>query len=159
MEKHRAATEAASASAKAALEDAAKKAQSDSDALNALKATDLERIELITSLEQQKVSLEGEKNALSVELEVTNAELTNFLKLRKREDTVVEEINSLKEAYASAVRIQQSGLDPKDEKQREQLEKVGEDVAAAQKASIPTWAYYAVGVATALLPRLFGGAL
>ena len=76
-----------------------------------------------------------------------------------REDTVAEQVASLEKAYAEALRIESAGLDPADAKQREALEKVGEAVAREQRAAIPTWAYYAVGVATALLPRLFGGAL
>ena len=115
--------------------------------------------ELVAELEAQRATLEGEKNALSVELDATSAELTQFLKLRAREDTVAEQVASLEKAYAEALRIESAGLDPEDAKQREALEKVGETVAREQRAAIPTWAYYAVGVATALLPRLFGGAL
>ena len=113
----------------------------------------------MSSLEQQRLTLEGEKNALSVELDLTNAELNSFLKLRRREETVQEQVNGLAATYARALRIQQNGLDPNSETQREALTKVGEEIAAAQQASIPTWAYYAIGVATALLPRLFGGVL
>ena len=150
-------TEAASETSRVALEDAAKKA---SESLRSLRdETDEARASLLAELESQRAALEGEKNALSVELDATSAELTQFLKLRKREDTVAEQVASLEKAYAEALRIEAAGLDPEDAKQREALEKVGDAVARGQQASIPTWAYYAVGLATALLPRLFGGAL
>ena len=159
IETHRHEVEKASRRAAAALELAAKTAKSDSEALDALKATEKTRAGLLSSLEQQRLTLEGEKNALSVELDLTNAELNSFLKLRRREETVQEQVNGLAATYARALRIQQNGLDPNSETQREALTKVGEEIAAAQQASIPTWAYYAIGVATALLPRLFGGVL
>ena len=159
IETHRHEVEKASRRAAAALELAAKTAKSDSEALDALKATEKTRAGLMYSLEQQRLTLEGEKNALSVELDLTNAELNSFLKLRRREETVQEQVNGLAATYARALRIQQNGLDPNSETQREALTKVGEEIAAAQQASIPTWAYYAIGVATALLPRLFGGVL
>ena len=157
LERHAAETEAASEKARAALDDAARAAD---ESLASLRdETDAARAELVAELEAQRAALEGEKNALSVELDATSAELTQFLKLRAREDAVAEQVASLEKAYAEALRIESAGLDPEDAKQREALEKVGETVAREQRAAIPTWAYYAVGVATALLPRLFGGAL
>ena len=58
---------------------------------------------------------------------------------------------SLEKAYAEALRIESAGLDPEDAKQREALEKVG-DQGQGERAAIPTWAYYAVGWPRRLLP-------
>jgi hypothetical protein len=82
------------------------------------------------------------------------------LKLGRREKAVAEEVKKISAAYEKALTFEIDKLDPEDAKQREALAKVGEEVAKANKnAKIPTWAYYALGVSTVVLPRLFVGAL
>lgn len=123
------------------------------------------RVEVETVTESREVLI-TEKEVLITERVNSEKKLADFLELYGRERKVLEgsrqvasELDAIKKAYAMALNIDVSNLDPENKEQQKELEAVGAAVAGGQAKSIPIWAYYALGIATALLPRIFGGGL
>jgi len=178
LQKHGLELDQAAAAAKAMLQNAER--QASSTVAQARKDSELERMALVEKLEKQMTMLRVEVetvtesrtetllqlNTVKTEKIQSEQKLSDLLELYGRERKVLEdtgvvarELDAIKKAYAMALNIDVSNLDPEDKAQRAELEKVGQAVAGGQRGPIPIWAYYALGVATALLPRILGGGL
>ena len=71
---------------------------------------------------------------------------------------LANELECIKKAYALAEDVDLSTVDPEDETQRKRLEAAGEVAAKGLNGiEVPVWGYYALGLATALLPRIIAG--
>jgi chromosome segregation ATPase len=110
-------------------------------------------------------------------LGATEKKLADFLALYGEERKVLEEsrkiadeLDRIKRRYATSMDIDESTIDEISSKVTESLEKAddGEKMQAMMDGrakgdtvvdvnDIPVWAYYALGVATAILPRIIAG--
>ena len=71
---------------------------------------------------------------------------------------LANELECVKKAYALAEHVDLSTVDPEDETQRKRLEAAGEVAAKGLNGiEVPVWGYYALGLATVLLPRIIAG--
>ena len=178
LEKHRIELDEAAATAKMMLQNAERAASSSVE--QAKKDSEKERQILVQQLEKQMSMLRVEVETVTTSREETLRQLTvvqtekensdkklaDFLELYGRERKVLEEsrqvateLDAIKKAYAMALNIDVSNLDPENAEQRKELEAVGAAVAGGKPGQVPIWAYYALGVATALLPRILGGGM
>ena len=108
--------------------------------------SDGDRAALVKKIEERVESLTDERDAFKARAVTDDAYW------------LANELESVKQAYALTVDVDLTTLDPEDEAQRRQLEAAGEVAAKGLNGIVvPVWGYYALGLATALLPRIIAG--
>ena len=108
--------------------------------------SDADRAALVKKIEERVESLTDERDAFKARAVTDDAYW------------LANELESVKQAYAITVDVDLTTLDPEDEAQRRQLEAAGEVAAKGLNGIVvPVWGYYALGLATALLPRIIAG--
>ena len=108
--------------------------------------SDADRAALVKNIEERVESLTDERDAFKARAVTDDAYW------------LANELESVKKAYALTVDVDLTTLDPEDEAQRRQLEAAGEVAAKGLNGIVvPVWGYYALGLATALLPRIIAG--
>ena len=108
--------------------------------------SDADRAALVKKIEERVESLTDERDAFKARAVTDDAYW------------LANELESVKKAYALTVDVDLTTLDPEDEAQRRQLEAAGEVAAKGLNGIVvPVWGYYALGLATALLPRIIAG--
>ena len=133
----------------------------------------------IQSIKSQLSASEKNLKITSIKLGETEKKLADFLSLYGEERKVLEEsrkvaedLDRIKRRYATTMEIDEDTIDQISNKVETQLaladdaEKLQAMMDGKSKGdtvrdvnNIPVWAYYALGVATAILPRIISGGL